>query len=292
MKQNTPARPFVKWAGGKANIITTLQNNLPETFREKSIYVEPFVGGGAMLFHILEHYPNIKKAIANDLNTRLINVYKAIQSSPKALIERLIIISQEYSQAEDKSAYYYNARDIFNNEKTEGVEDAALFIFLNKTCYNGLFRESANGKFNVPFGKRGNVIIFDRDNILKCSKLLRKVEFISGDYAATRTFATPDAFFYLDPPYRPIKKQSFTSYNKGQFNDREQLFLKTFCDNISDRGASFMQSNSDGNIADPPNTFLDDIYAEYNIERILANRSVGSGAHSRGLVSEILIKNY
>lgn len=291
------AKPFVKWAGGKTQLLGQLRESLPVDFSERQglVYVEPFVGGGAVLFWILQEYPNISKAVINDINPELICVYREIKSNVDALVQRLAIIQEEYVPLDEdgRKEYFLEKRRLFNSKWATSLETAALFIFLNRTCFNGLYRVNSKGEFNVPHGRYLNPRICDRDNLLACSKLLAKVEILNGDFAETESFAKPGYFFYLDPPYKPVTATSaFTSYSQGGFDDAEQLRLRDFCDRISAAGAGFMVSNSDPKSFNPEETFFDDIYSKFSIRRVSATRMINSNPNGRGAVSELVISNF
>ena len=241
MKEKT-AKPFVKWVGGKTQLLEEVKKSLPNNLKHRSgiTYVEPFVGGGAVLFWILQEYPNIERAIINDINAELICTYRIVKQSVTLLIEELEKIQSEYLPLnKDARKEYYNAkRKIFNNRNLSELETAALFIFLNRTCFNGLYRVNSKGEFNVPHGKYANPRICDRENLLAVSKLLQKVEILCGDFAQTEKYASPNTIFYFDPPYKPITEtSSFTSYSKDGFNDEEQIRLRDFCTRITEHKA-------------------------------------------------------
>ena len=207
--QKPGGKPFVKWAGGKSQLIPQLTALLPGDLAERKdlIYVEPFVGGGAMLFHVLEHYPNIRRAVINDLNSDLVTAYKVVKSRPDELIAALRLLQENYRACKDEQArkeLYLSKRDRYNSGGNGEVETAALFIFLNRTCFNGLYRVNSKGKFNVPFGKAVNPLICDEKTIRADSALLQKAEIMNGDFEAVRSAVKGKAFFYFDPPYRPL----------------------------------------------------------------------------------------
>ena len=246
----TSAKPFVKWVGGKTQLLKDIKHALPANLAQTKdiIYVEPFVGGGAVLFWILQQFPNIKRAVINDINPHLITTYKIVKEQPGKLIERLKVFQNEYIPLgeEDRKAYYLAKRDIYNNSSLPEVEIAALFIFLNRTCFNGLYRVNSKGKFNVPHGKYATPRICDEDTILADSHILQKVEILCGDFAETAVYASPNALFYFDPPYKPLSKtSSFNSYAKEEFDDNEQIRLRDFCSKIAGYKANFILSNSD-----------------------------------------------
>lgn len=290
------ARPFIKWVGGKTQLLDEVRKSLPRDFasRQHITYVEPFVGGGAVMFWILQAYPNIEKAVINDINKELICTYKVIKENVEELIVELARIQDDYIPlgAEDRKAYYMEKRACFNTKQTTPVETAALFIFLNRTCFNGLYRVNSKGEFNVPHGKYANPRICDADNLLACSFVLQRVEILCGDFAETGRYAGPDTLFYFDPPYKPITEtSSFTSYSKEGFDDKEQLRLRDFCDQISKEKALFVASNSDPKDVNPKENFFDTIYQHFIIKRVSAARMINSDASGRGAISELMISN-
>lgn len=290
------ARPFVKWVGGKTQLLDEVKKSLPRDFstRQHITYVEPFVGGGAVLFKLLQEYPNIERAIINDINEELICTYRIIKENVEVLIERLSVIQSEYLplSSDDRKSYFIEKRSLFNTKKITPLETAALFIFLNRTCFNGLYRVNSKGEFNVPHGKYVNPRICDADNLRACSQVLQKVEILCGDFAETGRYAGPDTLYYFDPPYKPITEtSSFTSYTRGGFDDQEQIRLRDFCDRISAAKSSFIASNSDPRNTNSEENFFDNIYNNFFIRRVSATRMINSDASGRGSISEIMISN-
>lgn len=290
------ARPFVKWVGGKTQLLDEVKKSLPRDFstRQHITYVEPFVGGGAVMFKLLQEYPNIERAIINDINEELICTYRVIKENVEVLIKSLAVIQSEYLplSSDDRKSYFIAKRSLFNAKKITPLETAALFIFLNRTCFNGLYRVNSKGEFNVPHGKYVNPRICDADNLRACSKVLQKVEILCGDFAETGRYAGPDTLYYFDPPYKPITEtSSFTSYTRGGFDDQEQIRLRDFCDNISAAKSSFIASNSDPRNANSKENFFDSIYNNFFIRRVSATRMINSDASGRGSISEIMISN-
>ena len=247
---DTQARPFIKWVGGKTQLLEEVHRVLPAdiAFRRGLTYVEPFVGGGAVLFWILQQYPNIEHAVINDINPELICTYRVIKTDVEALISELSTLQREYLtlDADSRKEYFLDKRAQFNTKSTAPATTAALFIFLNRTCFNGLYRVNAKGLFNVPHGRYANPRVCDADNLRTVSRLLQKVDILCGDFANTGCYAGPDTLYYFDPPYKPITEtSSFTSYSKDGFSDTEQIRLRDFCNQISEAGAMFIASNSD-----------------------------------------------
>ncbi|MBQ4196244.1 MAG: DNA adenine methylase [Bacteroidales bacterium] len=292
----TQARPFIKWVGGKTQLLDEVCKSLPSDFasRQHITYVEPFVGGGAVLFWILQAYPNIEQAVINDINKELICTYQIIKEEVETLIEMLSSMQAEYIplNPDSRKEYFMRKRALFNTKGTSPVETAALFIFLNRTCFNGLYRVNSKGEFNVPHGKYSNPRICDSDNLRACSRILQKVEILCGDFAETGSYAGPDTLFYFDPPYKPITEtSSFTSYAKEGFDDREQIRLRDFCNQISKEKALFIASNSDPKDVNPQEDFFDTIYNHFIIKRVSASRMINSDASGRGAISELMISN-
>lgn len=290
------AKPFVKWAGGKTRLLGDIKKSLPHDFsqRKSLTYVEPFVGGGAVLFWILQEYPNIENAIINDINAELICTYRVIKHDVESLITQLSRMQIEYTalDEENRKEYFLTQRNQFNNENNSDVETAALFIFLNRTCFNGLYRVNSKGKFNVPHGRYSTPLICDETTLRADSGLLQKVEILCGDFEQTEHYAGPDSLFYMDPPYRPLSDTSyFTSYSKEGFDDAEQTRLKNFCDRIAMKKSIFMASNSDPQNTNNNDDFFDNLYRKFNIKRVLAPRAINSKGAGRGYISEIMISN-
>lgn len=289
------AKPFVKWVGGKTQLLEEVKKTLPSDLhlRNNLIYIEPFVGGGAVLFWILQNYPNITYAIINDINPKLICTYKAIKNDVGSLIERLELLQSSYSPQDEvgRKQMFLEKRSVFNSVSCSDVETAALFIFLNKTCFNGLYRVNSKGEFNVPHGKYANPKICDKENLIAVSKLLQRVDILCGDFAQTEMFAGENTLYYLDPPYKPLSAtSSFTSYSKDGFDDKEQLRLRDFCTHIAKRKAQFVASNSDP-IEKSGVPFFDQIYNQFQIKRVHAPRFINANPNNRGFVSEIMISN-
>lgn len=294
---NTVLNPFVKWVGGKSQLIGELEKMLPEEGeRGFTKYCEPMVGGGALFFHVLSKY-NFKEFYISDVNTELINAYKVIQSDVEKLIERLQEIQKSYLSADEsaKKSYYYNVREKFNNTVLSGatsIDKAAYFIFLNKTCFNGLYRVNRKGQFNVPMGAYKNPKICDDENLRRIHVALQNVTIINGDYSLSEQFIDENTFVYFDPPYRPISETSaFTSYNSDAFGDKEQVRLAEFIDRINSCGAKIILSNSDPKNVNSDDNFFDELYKKYEVKRVSANRMINSKADCRGKINELIISN-
>lgn len=261
-------------------------------------YCEPFIGGGAVLFDILSNH-DLDELYISDINAELILTYSAIRNNVRHLIEILSHMESRYLEhdEEGRNAFFYEIRERFNNLKTDASSDStelgALFIFLNRTCFNGLYRVNKKGGYNVPHGKYKNPKICNESNLLAISSALANVEIHCCDYRESRDFISGDTFVYIDPPYRPLSKTaSFTSYTENIFNDAEQIALADFVTEVSKTGAFVVVSNSDPKNQDKDDNFFDDLYSEFNINRISAKRMINSNASLRGSISELLVTNY
>lgn len=298
MSIQNKVKPFVKWAGGKGNLLKILELNLPDNFKELQnvTYIEPFVGGGAMLFHMLTNYPNIKRAIINDVNSDLINCYKLIKKDPFKLIKLLRNIRDEFcvlTSIEEKSKYYYKMREWYNTAACVEEERSACFIFLNKTCFNGLYRVNASGKFNVPFGKYTKPNICDEELILSIHEILQSVDIYEGSYQHIIKYIDEGCnFVYIDPPYRPLLgSPSFIEYTQKIFDDTEQEKLKLYCDLLTQKGAMIMQSNSNS-LDSCGESYFEKLYKNYRVKQIMAHRFINAYAGKREKETELVIMNY
>lgn len=292
------AKPFIKWVGGKSQLIEQLEALLPADFSERKdiTYIEPFVGGGAMLFYMLQTYPNIKSAVINDINPDLTLCYQVVRDNPTELIKSLNVIQSEYyalQTEEERKVFYLQQRERFNTKSLGKIDNTTLFFFLNRTCFNGLYRVNKSGKFNVPFGKYNTPTICDPTTIYADSKVLQKVDIMTGDFEQTFAKIEGNTFFYFDPPYRPLSNtSSFNDYSKEDFNDNAQIRLKLFCDRLNEADVDFMLSNSDCLGKDGTDRFFDDLFIDYSIERVWASRNVNAIASKRGKLTEIVVNNY
>ena len=292
-------RPFVKWAGGKGSLISQLSNFYPFELKNGLIkkYVEPFVGGGAVLINILQTY-EVKKAYAFDINKDLINCYNVIKNDVESLIQELDKKEKIYliNGIEERQKYFYDIREEYNSYKLENKNDikrASEFIFLNRTCFNGLYRVNKDGKFNVPCGKYKNPTICDSNNLRNLSKLIQNVVFEYGDYKKSSEYIDNKTFVYFDPPYRPLSTTSgFTSYTKEDFNDENQKDLANYFRLLDEKDAKLMLSNSNPKNINKEDNFFEDIYKGFNINEIYAKRMINANAKGRGEISELLITNY
>lgn len=290
------AKPFIKWVGGKTQLLDEVRKSLPSNLKDMKdvTYVEPFVGGGAVLFWILQEYPNISRAVINDINAELICTYRAIRNNVDDLILQLSSIQSEYIalDTEARKDYYLEKRALFNSRNISEVETAALFIFLNRTCFNGLYRVNSKGAFNVPHGKYANPKICDEQTLRADSALLQRVEILCGDFEQTGAYKGQNTIFYFDPPYRPLTETSaFTSYAKDGFDDNEQRRLGRFIEDIANNGSCFVASNSDPKNVNPDENFFDALYHKFTIKRVSAARMINSKSDGRGPISEIMVTN-
>lgn len=297
-------KPFLKWAGGKTQLLPTILEELPENIDELTTYVEPFIGAGAVFIKFLEN-DSFDKYVINDINPRLINLYKVIKEDIDLLINLLIDLRETYLslsiENEDRKEMYYEIRNKFNSNDIGRIELAAYFIFLNKTCFNGLFRENSKGEFNVPIGSyEKNPDIFEERELRELSYKLNeknrsgenKVIILNKSYEELEEYIEQNTFVYFDPPYRPVTVGGFNAYNKSGFNDYSQRRLSEFFKKVSMKGAKLMLSNSDPRNLDKEDNFFDVLYRNFNIKRIYANRSINSKGSARGDISELLIMNY
>lgn len=277
MATNRLVIPFVKWAGGKRQLLDEIKPLLPSKINS---YCEPFLGGGAVLFFLQPH-----NAIVNDLNTDLIEVYETIRDDVSSLIEDL-------KKHENTAEYFYKLRDLDRDRESywsmSKVERASRLIYLNKTCFNGLFRVNSSGEFNSPFGHYKNPNIINEPVLLAVSKYLSSsnILFYNEDFAETLRRVKKGGFVYLDPPYDPVSDtSSFTGYNMGGFDKDEQIRLKNCCDELTRRKIKFLLSNS-------ATDFIKELYKEYDISIVKAKRRISADSSKRGAIEEVLIRNY
>ena len=301
----TITKPFLKWAGGKGQLLSVIDETyLTPAFAihkepQSCCYVEPFVGAGAVLFHVLRKYKDkLDSVIINDSNHKLMATYHAIKSHPQQVIATLQELEDTYNNLtslEERQVMFLDKRRVFNSSPeeipftsesvNELVTNAVLFIFLNKTCFNGLYRVNRKGEFNTSFGKHKRINL-RLGELQEVSKLLQKVTILCGDYShcVDRRGSALQSIYYIDPPYRAEVDKPTPMYTKeGEFSDASQVALKEFCDGIK---GSICGSNSDRNGND---TFFDNLYKEYNIKRITARRCISGDGTKRQRVSEVLI---
>jgi len=304
-KYKLGAKPFLKWVGGKRQLIEQFEKLYPIELKLKKIknYYEPFVGGGAVFFDIAQNY-EIERAFLYDINDELILTYLVIQKDVQKLIEFLFRYDKQYKKLseEDRKQYYYEMRENYNlqrfnidyNKYSENwIPRAAQTIFLNKTCFNGLFRFNSKGEFNSPMGKYKNPKILDEQNLLNVSMLLEIATIKKANFTEVSNDIKESSFVYFDPPYRPISKTaSFTSYSKFNFQDDEQLKLAGLFYELDQQGHKLMLSNSDPKNINPDDDFFETIYSSYNITRVNAKRSINSNGTKRNSIKEIVVTNY
>lgn len=276
-QKNELVRPFVKWVGGKRQLLSEIERYLPDRF---SMYYEPFVGGGAVLFHLQP-----RKAVINDSNEELVNLYEVIRNAPNELIKDL-------NRHRNEEAYFYEIRGLDRDKSTytelNNIQRASRILYLNKTCYNGLFRVNSSGEFNSPFGRYKNPNIVNEVTIRAVSNYLsaNDIRILNIDYEKSLANIRKGSFVYFDPPYDPVSNSAnFTGYTKGGFDQEEQERLKSVCDWLDSKGVRFMLSNS-------ATDFIRDLYARYYLVIVHATRAVNSNPDERGKITEVLIRNY
>lgn len=303
---NLGAKPFLKWAGGKSQLISTIYDKFPKDIKKShniGKYFEVFVGGGALYFYLMNNF-NVKESYLYDINKEIILTYNVIKNNPSELIDLLSKLQDEYIplMQDDRKKYYLNIRGMFNNDLKDfdyfnyddkHIVRASHVIFMNKTCFNGLFRLNRKGEFNVPHGRYKNPLICDKKNIYAVSKALKNTHIVNGNYFDSEDLIDGDSLVYLDPPYRPLSsKSNFTTYSGFEFTDRHQRDLAAFYKRISDKGAKAILSNSDPKNMDENDNFFDDLYRDFSIMRVKAKRSINSNGNERGQINEILVTNY
>ena len=289
-------KPFIKWAGGKGKLLPQIRQMYPQGLGKTiTKYAEPFVGGGAVLFDIISTY-RLEQIYISDINKNLINTYNTVKNNHKELIEILSYIETQYLSlnADMQKKFYYLKRDEYNNMyNTCNIQKAALLIFLNKTCFNGLYRVNKNNMFNVPAGKYKNPKIYSIENISAISEALKYIDIIAESYTNVYEFADEKTFIYFDPPYRPLTNtSSFTAYTDNNFGDKEQISLAEFIEKIAKKGTYILLSNSDPHNIDNSDMFFDNLYCKKKINRIYAPRMINSKGNNRDYISELLISNY
>lgn len=297
--ESVKAKPFLKWAGGKGQLLTEIQKYYPFADKKITKYAEPFIGGGAVLFDVLNRY-DLSEVYISDINAELVNCYWVAQQRVEELIQALTKMQDEYLPLnhEKRREYYAEKRARFNElkngEKKKGdIEKAALMIFLNRTCFNGLFRVNKKGQFNVPMGAYKNPIICDAQNLRAVSQKLKAVKIVCGDYKKSEVFVDENTFVYFDPPYRPLTETSnFTSYTESQFDDNKQIELAQFAKMLDARGAKIVISNSDPKNENAEDDFFDTLYSAQRVHRVEASRMINCNKNSRGKIKELLITNF
>ncbi len=304
LQDKIQAKPFLKWAGGKGQLISQIKEYLPSEMviaHKLEKYFEPFVGGGAVFFWLFQNY-NIKKAYLYDINPEIISAYQTVRDRASELIIELRQLEKQYFNIHKpkQEDFFYQRRAEYNDYISEKIKNhfvrrTALMIFLNKTCFNGLFRVNSQGLFNVPFGRYENPTICDEDNLRAVSVALQCAEIEVRDFEFCLKKADANSFVYFDPPYRPISKTAnFTGYIKNGFSDKDQIRLKETCDKLSTIGAKVILSNSDPKNVNPEDNFFDELFTKqkYKIERLRATRMINCNAEKRGTIHEILVMNY
>ena len=292
------AKPFLKWAGGKRQLIPTIQAALPDTFAQETdlTYIEPFIGGGAVLFWMLQQYPNVRRAIINDINPDLTTAYRVVQQRPEELIKALSAVQEFYHKLPTEGvrrSYFEELRAEFNQRPLEPLRNTVVLIFLNRTCFNGLYRVNSKGGFNVPFGRYDRPTICNAATIRADSALLARVTILNGDFAEVLTHVPNNGFFYFDPPYKPLSKTAlFNAYAIETFDDASQCRLAAFCRDLDAQGHRWLLSNSDVQNTDVADAYFDDLYAGFAVRRVQAKRIINSKAEGRGHIRELLINNF
>jgi len=298
-KESVKAKPFLKWAGGKGQLLAEIQKYYPFAEGRITKYAEPFIGGGAVLFDVLSRY-TLSEVYISDINAELVNCYCTVQQCVEELIALLLKLQEEYLplSQEGRKVYYNQQRERFNTlkcgeKKRCDVEKAALMIFLNRTCFNGLFRVNKKGLFNVPMGAYKMPVICDEQNLREVSQKLKGVKIVCGDYKLSKEFIDENTFVYFDPPYRPLTTTAnFTAYTESEFNDEKQIELAKFAEMLGAKGAKVVISNSDPKNENPEDDFFDALYAAQKIHRVEASRMINCNKNSRGKIKELLISNF
>ena len=302
---NSSAKPFLKWAGGKTQLLEEFTKRIPKELSEGKlpVFIEPFIGGGAVFFHFNSLF-EFDECHIFDINEELILAYTVVRNNVEDLIDNLRDIEKDFFSKDDsgRKEFYYNLRDEFNRQKSAinfhqfekaWINRAAYLIFLNKTCFNGLYRVNNQGEFNVPFGKYKNPKILNTDLLRLDSEILQNTTIHLGDFTDSFQYVSDNSFVYFDPPYRPLNEtSSFTQYSKNGFNDSEQERLASFFEQCDRKHAKLMLSNSDPKNVDPNDDFFDILYEKYHITRVPAKRMINCDGTKRGEIREIIVTNY
>ena len=266
--------PIVKWVGGKRQLMFELLKNMPETYNR---YFEPFIGGGALFFELQP-----QNGYISDMNEELINLYSVVRDDVYELIDDL-------NKHKVSKEYFLKIRNLDRTEKYNKLSDiqkASRFIYLNRTCFNGMYRVNSQGQFNVPFGNYKNPRIVDAENLINCSKLLKNTEICCADFSEILNKVQKGDFVYFDPPYVPLNEtSSFTSYTKDGFDLDMQFKLRDVCDELDSKGIMFMLSNSDTKL-------VNELYSNYEIKKVFASRAINANGNGRGKITEVLVRNY
>ncbi|MDP3066837.1 MAG: DNA adenine methylase [Methanobacteriaceae archaeon] len=305
-KINPKARPFLKWAGGKTQLLLELEKRLPSQILDEGViprYVEPFLGGGALFFYLKSQY-TVEESFLLDANPELIMAYQVIQDDHRDLVDILREMETDHGEMteEERKDNYYQIRDRYNgqmadtdyqNYSPEWVKRSAYLIFLNKTGYNGLFRLNKSGRYNVPFGRYRNPTICDEANLQLVHEALQKTELLCADFTQAGEFIQKGTVVYMDPPYRPLNSTShFTDYSASGFGEEDQKRLARFYQDMDQWGSYLLLSNSDPKNENPDDEFFDKLYQDYHIERVAAKRNINSDKWGRGIINELIVRNY
>ena len=295
------AQPFLKWAGGKRQLMKKIELRLPDDLDSYNTYVEPFIGGGAVLFHLLEKY-DFDNVHISDLNPELILCYEILKLDAKSVIKNLNKLIEAYpEEIDDRKEVYYKIRADWNEDvdnikslsKSKKVKRVSQMIFLNRTCFNGLFRVNRKGEFNVPIGNYKKPSFPKAENLLAVQKALENVTIHLSSFENCESWVDKYTFIYFDPPYRPLSDTShFVSYSKGEFNDENQKQLAETFRSLDEKNVKLLLSNSDPKNTVPDDEFFDELYSGFNIQRVSANRAINSNPNKRGIITELLISNY
>lgn len=266
--------PIVKWVGGKRQLMFELLKNMPKSYNR---YFEPFIGGGALFFELQP-----QNGYISDMNEELINLYTVVRDDVYGLIDDL-------NKHKVSKEYFIKTRNFDRTEKYNSLSDvkkASRFIYLNRTCFNGMYRVNSQGQFNVPYGNYKNPRIVDAENLINCSKLLKNTEICCGDFSEILNKVQKGDFVYFDPPYVPLNEtSSFTSYTKDGFDLDMQFKLRDVCDELDSMGVMFMLSNSDTKL-------VNELYSNYEIKKVFASRAINANGNGRGKITEVLVRNY
>lgn len=307
-EKNIQARPFLKWAGGKGQLLEQFQFRFPEELNGKGIikrYYEPFLGSGAVFFWVMQNC-KIEKAYINEFNPEIYLCYIAIQKDVEKVIKYLKSLEKKYRTLDlmNQEVFYYQIREKYNQarrnikfdqqDSKRRSERAAMTVFLNRTCFNGLYRVNSKGEFNVPFGRYKNPTICDIQNLRAASRILKDAVVTNSDFSIIKKHIKKDSFVYFDPPYRPLNKtSSFTSYSNNEFDDTEQKRLAAIFKKLSQiEGVKIMLSNSDPKNENKEDNFFEHLYSDFKIERLKARRMINCDASRRGEINELLVMNY
>lgn len=278
------AKPFVKWVGGKSQLLGQFEDLFPQDFNN---YIEPMVGGGAVFFHLLNTKNIEDRAILLDVNPELMGCYQIIKEDVENLILELVKLSKQYSQSPKE--FFYQVREWDRQkdfEQRPATQRAARTVFLNKTCYNGLYRVNNGGTFNTPFGRYKNPNICDEENLRAANSALQSVQLLTSDFGAVTELASARDFIYFDPPYHPLSETAkFTSYTKNGFKKKDQVRLRDTFANLAKKGCQVMLSNSD-------TKFIRDLYNDFHVHTVDAKRYINSNPNHRGEITEVVVTNY